>query len=145
LVTPEHLPELRQQRRPLLQLRRILRPPDAPLRANAPEVKAQKPERLSSRRSPSGCARTRTRSSGWPRGLGSGWTRRSRSWPRGPPSRRSFPRSAGIFDPALHLPIAELALVARHDCAPRLQTAWGPGHVPRHPSVADPASRHSIV
>src|SRR5713226_8067641 len=43
----EHFPELAQQRRPLRELGRHLRPPDAPHGANAPEVEAQESKGLS--------------------------------------------------------------------------------------------------
>src|SRR5712692_768702 len=43
----EHFPELAQHRRPLCELRRYLRPPDAPQGANAPGVEAQESKRLS--------------------------------------------------------------------------------------------------
>src|SRR5207247_6039117 len=44
---PEHLLELPQQRRPLLEGRRQLHPPPSPRRAEPPEGEAQKSERLS--------------------------------------------------------------------------------------------------
>src|SRR6266851_5574543 len=44
---PEHLPELTQQRRPLLHGRRLLHPPPAPQRAKSAKGKAQETERLS--------------------------------------------------------------------------------------------------
>src|SRR6516225_1536293 len=43
---PKDLRELRPQPRPLLRLRRILRPPHAPTRTHAPKVKAQEVEAL---------------------------------------------------------------------------------------------------
>src|SRR5712691_10633913 len=46
LVAPEHLLELSQQRRALRPLRRVLRPPAPPQRADTPEVKAQESEAL---------------------------------------------------------------------------------------------------